>query len=25
VLLVDEDVYGNVSPEQVADILAKYE
>ena len=25
VLLVDEDVYGNVSPEQVAGILAKYE
>jgi NADH-quinone oxidoreductase subunit E len=25
VLLVDEDVYGNVRPEQVADILARYE
>jgi NADH-quinone oxidoreductase subunit E len=25
VLLVDEDVYGNVRPEQVPDILAKYE
>jgi NADH-quinone oxidoreductase subunit E len=25
VLLVDEDIYGNVRPEQVPDILAKYE
>jgi NADH-quinone oxidoreductase subunit E len=25
VLLVDEDLYGNVRPEQVSDILAKYE
>ena len=25
VLLVDEDVYGNVAPEQVSDILARYE
>jgi NADH-quinone oxidoreductase subunit E len=25
VLLVDEDLYGNVSPEQVPDILARYE
>jgi NADH-quinone oxidoreductase subunit E len=25
VMLVDDDLYGNVAPEQLADIFAKYE